>query len=100
VLKPATGHGGIGVVLGWEASQGDWESALAPETPHVLQRRVPEVVLPFPDARDDFRLHECVVDLDPFLIQGRLAGFLCRLSETHLANVTQGASVVPVFALP
>jgi uncharacterized circularly permuted ATP-grasp superfamily protein len=100
VLKPATGHGGIGVVLGWEASQGDWENALARDTPHVLQRRVPHVVLPFPDARDDFRLHDCVVDLDPFLIRGRLAGFLCRLSESHLANVTQGASVVPVFALP
>lgn len=100
VLKPLTGHGGIGVVLGWKVTQGEWETALNGAHSHVLQRRVLSQRLPFPDATQDWARVERMVDLAPFLVHGRLAGFLCRLSEGELANVATGASQVPVFALP
>ena len=100
VLKPSTGHGGQGIVLGWEASQETWNNAIAQADQHVVQRRVGEVRLLFPDARDNFELREQMVGLDPFIIHGRLAGLLCRLSDSALGNVTRGASVVPVFCLP
>ena len=100
VLKPATGHGGQGVVLGWEASPDTWRSAVAQADKHVVQRRIAEVRLPFPDARENFALREQTVGLDPFIIHGRLAGLLCRLSDGALGNVNRGASVVPVFCLP
>lgn len=100
VLKPIDGHAGQGVVLGWRCSESEWDDVLQASTRHVLQQRVPEQRLPFPDARLDNALRECLVDLDPFLIRGRFAGFLCRVSEGTLANVSTGASQVPVYALP
>jgi uncharacterized circularly permuted ATP-grasp superfamily protein len=100
VLKPMSGHGGAGVVLGWRVSSSEWASALAAADSHVLQRRVFPQYLPFPDATADWALVERLVDLAPFLVHGRLAGFLCRLSKGELANVSTGASQVPVFALP
>jgi hypothetical protein len=40
------------------------------------------------------------VDLSPFLVRGRLAGLLCRLSESELANVSAGgATQTAVFVL-
>ena len=100
VLKPLNGHGGAGVVLGWQVSQATWESALNTADAHVLQRRVLPQRLPFPDATRGWDRVERMVDLAPFLVHGRLAGFLCRLSEGELANVATGATQVPVFALP
>ncbi len=100
VLKPLTGHGGAGVVLGWKVSQAAWETALDRADAHVIQRRVPPQRLAFPDATRDWARVERMVDLAPFLVHGRLAGFLCRLSESELANVSTGASQVPVVARP
>ncbi len=100
VLKPLTGHGGAGVVLGWQVTQAAWELALNGADHHVLQRRVLPQRLPFPDATQDWARVERMVDLAPFLVHGRLAGFLCRLSDSELANVATGARQVPVFALP
>ena len=97
VLKPMHGHGGRGVVLGHAVDDTTWEAALADADHHVLQRRVPTQRALFPDARQGYALTDCMVDLNPFLIRGRLAGFLCRLSEGPLANVSAGASQVPVY---
>jgi hypothetical protein len=38
-----------------------------------------------------------VVDLDPFVFNGEVEGFLTRLSGTSLANVTSGGGQVPAF---
>lgn len=100
VLKPLSGHGGHGVVLGWQQDGQSWARAVDEAQDHVLQRRVPEWRLPFPDARADHALRTMGVSLDPFVIRGGLAGFLCRLTEGELANVTTGgASQVPVLRL-
>ena len=42
VLKPTMMHGGLGVVLGWQASPADWDAALraAVDGPYVLQDRI------------------------------------------------------------
>ena len=40
-----------------------------------------------------------VVDLDPFVFQGEVEGFLTRLSGTSLANVTSGGGQVPAFLI-
>ena len=100
VLKPIHGHGGQGVVLGHEVDQANWEAALQRADRHILQHRVPEHRALFPDARDGYALKDCLVDLDPFLVRGRLTGFLCRISEGALANVAAGAGQVPVYVSP
>jgi uncharacterized circularly permuted ATP-grasp superfamily protein len=97
VLKPLDDHGGAGVTLGWTVPPADWERAVDGADRHVLQRRATAVLAPFLDARDG-RRHVRLVGLDPFLCQGRLAGFLCRLAGGELANVTSGgATQVPVL---
>jgi hypothetical protein len=40
---------------------------------------------------------DMLVDFAPYLFQGKLCGFLTRLSATGLANVTSGGGQVPAF---
>ncbi len=100
VLKPLHGHGGEGVVLGWRATALQWVAGLSCGAPQVVQVRVTTTTDRFPDAREDYALRQRVVDLSPFLVRGRLAGLLCRLSESELANVSAGgATQTAVFVL-
>lgn len=100
VIKPLEGHGGHGVVLGWQQTQAGWERALDNADAHVLQARVLAPRQPFPDATVGGTLVDRIVSVDPFLVQGEPCGFLCRLSPKPLANVSQGATQVPVFLDP
>ncbi|GDX82420.1 hypothetical protein LBMAG42_42310 [Deltaproteobacteria bacterium] len=97
VLKPAEAHGGRGVVLGWTQGRAEWERAVDAAEGCVVQERVEAPLAEFLDARDG-TVHARVVDLGPFLARGRFAGFLCRVAEGQLANVSAGgATQVPVF---
>ena len=95
VIKPYSGHGGRGVVVGELVDRRTWERA-----GHVAQRRVPERREDFPEAVAGLPERTMQVSFDPFLVMGRLAGFLCRLSHDGPGNVSQGASQVPVFVAP
>jgi len=97
VLKPMTGHGGKGVCVGEHMTQGAWEAAVDGADHHVAQLRVPQPLGRFPDASIDGDPVSRCISLDPFLVRGRLVGFLCRLSPSELGNVASGASQVPVF---
>ena len=97
IIKPVSQSGGRGVLLGRETTQEHWEMRLEDPEPAVLQRVVKEWIQEFPDAREDYKETNCMVDLDPFLIRGRLAGFMCRLSQRAPVNVARGAYLVPVF---
>ncbi len=98
-IKPLASHGGEGVILGWEVDGPTWRAAVDGASRHVVQRQVPTWTARFPDARADNALGERTVSLDPFVIRGELAGFLCRLTTGALGNVREGASQVPVFWL-
>jgi len=95
-LKPCSSSGGQGVVLGRDCTPEAWKQALEQQG-LVVQRFVPEWTQPFPNALNNYEAETCLVDLDPFLIRGRLAGFMCRLSQTAPVNVARGAHIVPVF---
>ena len=96
VIKPLRGHGGSGVVIGSEVDQPAWDTALQEAQSHIVQRKVLCHQELFPDANKDMALESMRVSLDPYLIRGRLAGFLCRLSRDSLGNIHQGSSQVPV----
>jgi hypothetical protein len=96
VIKPIGGHGGVGVVLGWQCDRRTWEDAVEHSHSHVAQRRVQVGWQEFPDATSGYALRRVHPSIDPFLIHGKLAGFLCRLTD-GLGNVSVGASQVPVF---
>jgi uncharacterized circularly permuted ATP-grasp superfamily protein len=100
VMKPNDEYGGKGVYIGAEMSAADWEAALAEalRSSYVVQDKVELRREPFPElGPEGLRTREFVVDLDPFIFQGEVEGFLTRLSGTSLANVTSGGGQVPAF---
>jgi hypothetical protein len=106
VLKPNDEYGGKGVLLGWESPPGKWEralnSALAdPPGTWVVQERIPvrREAFPYFDDEGHVTMRDMLVDLAPYLFRGRMAGYLTRLSETGLANVTSGGGQVPAFVV-
>jgi hypothetical protein len=101
VMKPNDEYGGKGVFIGWEMSDTEWEQALvqALEAPYVVQEKVELERQPFPELSDKVVLRDLVVDLDPFVFEGEVEGFLTRLSGTSLANVTSGGGQVPSFLI-
>ena len=104
VLKPNDEYGGKGVFIGWETSDTEWERALAEalRTPYVVQEKVELQRHSFPELNPEAAevgYKDVVVDLDPFLFQGEVEGFLTRLSTSSLANVTSGGGQVPGFVV-
>jgi hypothetical protein len=104
VMKPNDEYGGKGVFIGWEMSDTAWEEALAQalRQPYVVQQKVELQRQEFPELADQggglrLSFRDLVVDLDPFVFEGEVEGFLTRLSGTSLANVTSGGGQVPAF---
>jgi uncharacterized circularly permuted ATP-grasp superfamily protein len=102
VLKPNDEYGGKGVILGWTVSQSEWEAAIETATTerYVVQEAVPIPHVSFPVVLGGLRYLDLMVDLDPYLFDGRPGGFMTRVSAAALLNVTAGAgSVVPTFVV-
>jgi hypothetical protein len=108
VMKPNDEYGGKGIFIGWETSDADWARALgdALASPYVVQERVellrqefPEIAPASDGGRGSLRFRDFVVDLDPYVFDGEVEGFLTRLSATSLANVTSGGGQVPSFVV-
>jgi hypothetical protein len=106
VLKPNDEYGGSGVTLGWEMTPADWSAALSdalntPPGTWVLQERIPvrREIFPMFDSASDVTMKDMLVDFAPYLVRGRMTGYLTRLSSTGLANVTSGGGQVPAFVV-
>ena len=106
VLKPNDEYGGTGVLLGWEASEAEFDAGLQraladPPGTWVLQERIPvrREVFPHFDEQGRVTMRDMLVDLAPYLFRGKLGGYLTRLSTTGLANVTSGGGQVPAFVI-
>jgi uncharacterized circularly permuted ATP-grasp superfamily protein len=103
VLKPSDEYGGSGVTLGWESSESAWDSAiekaLGAGAAWIVQERIPirREVFPYISSEMQVSYRDMLVDFAPYLFQGKVAGFLTRLSATGLANVTSGGGQVPAF---
>jgi uncharacterized circularly permuted ATP-grasp superfamily protein len=102
VLKPVSEYGGKGVVLGWECSQEDWNSALqaATTSSYVVQERVPVSKEPYPSFVDGrLSIEYRYFDLDPYIWEGVNAeGCGVRLSRAALLNVSAGGgSATPML---
>jgi glutathionylspermidine synthase len=102
VLKPNDEYGGKGIVLGWEVSDGEWQSSIetALAEPYIVQQRIALPKEPYPslvDGRVEFA--ERMVDTAPFVAGGDyLDGCLSRLGTAALLNVTAGGgSQTPSF---
>ena len=104
VLKPNDDYGGAGIVLGWLASDEEWQAAIrrALDSPYIVQERVAIASEPYPSMVDgQIRLIDRMLDTAPFCCYGTHdMGCLTRLSTAALLNVTAGGgSTVPVFVV-
>jgi hypothetical protein len=100
VMKPNDEYGGKGVFIGWEMTDAEWEAALATalRASYVVQEKVELARRSFPTlGPEGLAFRDLVVDVDPYLFDGEVEGFLTRLSGTSLANVTSGGGQVPAF---
>ncbi|MCI0488816.1 MAG: hypothetical protein L0229_19670 [Blastocatellia bacterium] len=102
VLKPNDDYGGHGIYIGWETDESAWdagiEHALAGD--YLVQERVTTAREVFPfvnESEGRVEMTEQLLDLDPLLFFGRVAGAFTRLSSSSLANVTSGAGMVPTM---
>lgn len=94
VLKPNDEYGGTGIVLGWEATQDEWERTLetALHEPYIVQERIPIPSEPYPSIVDGaLRFEDRILDTAPFIFHGQyMDGCMTRLSTASLVNVTAG----------
>ena len=109
VLKPSDEYGGTGVKLGWKVNAKEWENALQGALPGgkkskahgcwIVQEKIPLRREPFPTivGSGKVEMQDMLIDFAPYLFNGKLAGFLTRLSTSDLANVTSGGGQVPSF---
>lgn len=104
VMKPNDEYGGTGVTLGWETPAPAWDTAIQkaiaePQNAWVVQERIKvrRETFPYADPQGSVAMRDMLVDFAPYLFRGKLAGYLCRLSATGLANVTSGGGQVPAF---
>jgi hypothetical protein len=99
----------MGVTLGWEVDKKHWERAMEQALPGgkleqehgswIVQERIPlrRELFPFIGKAHKVELRDMLVDFAPYLFQGKVAGYLTRLSSTSLANVTSGGGQIPSF---
>ena len=93
VLKPIDDYGGKGIVFGWEASESEWDDAIARALvePYVVQERAVVEQIDIPVFTDyEARIETLTVDFDPFLFMGEVEGGMVRLAPGSLVNITQG----------
>jgi hypothetical protein len=103
VLKPNDEYGGKGITIGWDSDLATWQTAFkaALNEPFVVQEKVVISKQIFPAiGTGKLEFAERLVDCDPYIFDGKVAGLLTRLAATSLLNVTAGTgSTVPSFIL-
>ncbi|MGH7622452.1 MAG: hypothetical protein ACREMU_08955, partial [Gemmatimonadaceae bacterium] len=83
VLKPNDEYGGKGIVLGWEATDVEWEAGLAAaaEEPYIVQERITLPSEAYPSVVDgELRVFDRMLDTAPFVSDGAyVEGCMTRL---------------------
>ena len=104
VLKPNDEYGGKGIVLGWEATDAEWDAGLAAadEEPHIVQDRIALPSEAYPSVVDgELKIFNRMLDTAPFVSDGAyIEGCMTRLGTAALLNVTAGGgSNVPTYVI-
>jgi uncharacterized circularly permuted ATP-grasp superfamily protein len=104
VLKPSDEYGGKGIVLGWTATPGEWETTISDylTVSTIVQQRVELPSEPFPSmVNGSLQVYDRMLDTNPYVWYGQyMSGCLTRISTAALLNVTAGGgSTVPTFII-
>jgi uncharacterized circularly permuted ATP-grasp superfamily protein len=104
VLKPNDEYGGKGIVLGWEATDAEWEAGLAAATEeqYIVQDRITLPSEAYPSViAGELKIFDRMLDTAPFVSDGAyVEGCMTRLGTAALLNVTAGGgSNVPTYVI-
>lgn len=104
VLKPANGFGGMGVNLGWEMQQAEWEAVIATSLAagdHIVQDRISVPTQSYPELAAGLPVHDYLADYNPIIINREIIGYFVRLSrDGGITNVSGGTgTLTPTFRL-
>ena len=103
VLKPNSGYGGHGVIVGKASNDEEWDEtlkrALEPGNTYVVQELVPIPVDDFPVVEDgQFKgFQPKNVNINFWAYDGEFGGAYVRAAAGAIINVHQGGGMVPVF---
>ena len=100
VIKPTTGMGGEGVVLGWKLSKNNWKKELGNG---IKNKSIVQIKVDIQKSNDIYDLNltksKKFIDANPLICQGKLSALHCRASDEPITNVAQGAALIPVFLI-
>jgi len=98
VLKPSLGYGGKDVIMGCEARDDDWNSAIdkALKEDWVVQEytNIPIMTVPHViNGKLDFAYKK--YNYNMLVLGGKFAGGFSRLSDESVINVARGGGLIP-----
>ena len=102
VLKPSDSYGGKDVFIGRETDQVIWENLvgriLYNHENWVVQEyvEITEMIVPVLE-NDHVQLKTKKYNLNPFILGGKYAGSIARLSDQSVINVSAGGGMIPAI---
>lgn len=102
VLKSVGGYGGKEVFLGWRTPEAEWEERVAGavrDRGWVVQERIDAPVESYPLLKEGFESASFRSDCSPTLMDGKMAGYLIRLSPGEITNVSSGGGAITTFVV-
>lgn len=103
VIKPATGAGGYGVMVGKTTDQMKWNDvveAYSGDPGWIVQEYadIPQVKLPV-IKKNKVVFESKFLNISPYVFNGKYVGSLGRVSDKDVINVSSGGGIIPIFAI-
>ncbi len=103
VLKPSIAYGGVDVFIGEDCSKAIWEKAATraiKEKKWIVQEYLNIPTIDVPEIKNGTVVYnKKYINLCPFVINKKVAGFVTRISSSKIINTTQGGGMIPTFIL-
>jgi glutathionylspermidine synthase len=103
VIKPATGAGGYGVMVGKSTDQLKWNDVVegySGDPGWIVQEyaEIPQIKLPV-IRKNKVVIENKYLNISPYVFNGKYVGSLGRVSEKDVINVSSGGGIIPIFAI-
>lgn len=103
VIKPATGAGGYGVMVGKSTDPMKWNNivdAYSGDPGWIVQdyTEIPTVKLPV-IRKNKIVFENKFLNISPYVFNGKYVGSLGRVSDKDVINVSAGGGIIPIFTV-
>jgi len=103
VIKPATGAGGYGVMVGKTTDKIKWNEVIesyAGDPGWIVQEytEIPQIKLPV-IKKNKIVIENKFLNISPYVFNGKYVGSLGRVSDKDVINVSSGGGIIPIFTL-